>query len=1834
MKRRSKTFLKSFIISFMFIYIAYFSAMTVQADKGEFYDKIGSSDSDVTTVGNKSYIKYSDSNQTGRLFSINDEEAYCVAESLHVRNSASYYEIIPDEDGSINEAGIKITAKQAKRISYIINADIGISNREEERLVKQAAIWLALGQISEGNITGGSDRDLAIQLADESAEGIKTDSSSPFENSGTLGFKFNGDTAISDTIKTKKDVKVVIESQSGTSNAATIEEYENRKWRIKVPVDKITGKVEVKVATTYETTEYNVPTLYMGIRAGHSYGDSGWATQFMVTNANVSKKPYTFRLNAEISTFKIKLHKTIKSHTQYYGNATPREAVYGVYSDPGCNNEVASITIVGDNGESSVTDWLPMMTYYIKEKQSSATTIKDDTVYTVDPGNATANGAGSDFGVTMEVSDWIQEGNLSVVKKDEHGNIVDGATFRITGPGGFDQTITTANKQAYRINNIPIGQYTITETNIKAGLYNQPENRTVNVTVNYNQTQEYVRTNPYQRGKVTLIKYDATNEIPLGDIRLAGAEFEFGAVNDIYEGDTLRYKAGKIETVVTDSDGKTKTFENLPIGKYYYTETKASDGCQRNTVTKYVEIRAQGQYESNAATYVDDDKTESANFERREIVYCPEEEIHVKLVITKQIDATDYDKEELLAGVQFKLTLDSDPSQVYYTHGSDGGELSTADGLCIKEDIPYGLYTIHEEKYPDTVIPVEDFKGNFTKTTNAFHGKVYDKDEDGIYFVHNKPKTINVAVEKKLENEFVNKTDAKVSGAIFTIYKDEECKVPYVSEITGTVVTVGPTNDDGYAKSGEMRTRNYWMKETTFPKDMDEDIVDPNAQLYENPEGTTYKDMVYAIKASTVTQTVRNVVNTSVIKNKPDTGKVVMVKFDDNHTGTDDTAAVNAKVRLTLKSNPEVYYDCVIDSFGMAEFENETVATMYYKDLDKKDVYSIPYGIYELSEIKESDDGSGTDWFFQKHEIQVVKAQGTTYSVIEGDMDVNFMLKIAKFDDDTHERVYLAGGKYKVYDMQKNDWVKQYIHTGVSQEDSTPLEVFTTNNQGELRLPEYLPAGEYMVYEVEAPKGYFLNEKYRIPTKAGTDEEDKSKLGKEEFGGIYVDARKTNLQIASSAEYPTNPIEELRYALDHLEYSVDAYDKPLKFQIKLYKTGDMFTNVEEKTYNENGITEEYKTPVYTKEGLNGVTFKITAVEDIWSEDGTEKYREAGWSTTMTTGENGQADGYALSEKLYNGKYKVEEIVTPVGYKKCDAFEVDEHNYDQYNEVLQVSKEADNEYQHVKVSFEKLFEYSRDDNSPIYLPEGKTIEEVNKDKIALFGLYTNQDLTTIKNGKTIKEGDLIAVIKAESDKTASIEADLPDGEYYLKELYVSEPYELSEDNYVVTVDHTTGTNEDEIIEVEGLKIPNGIKTKDFTLLKTTSTDVLNFYNIPVVDKETDEKIAKELLETYTNDINVQLQDRTVTIEKILNDLRDRNIRLLSSAKYELFADEECKTHMVVSYDKGATFNRVVVESEEEIINGETIKIGKYVLVGLPEGEYYLKETESPVYLDSNGHTHTYDEYEGPIKITIKIQNDDYDSGSTNPIQFKMISDESPIFEIDKTDIFTDEGIPNCLFTITDKNNVEKLRFVTNDEGKSEIPTDIFVDGETYYFTEIDAPKYPYYDGDVLYELNTEPHKFIAHVDEEGKWKLKGVDEEGNEETYDRLKIQNYRTRTNVELQKLDMVDSTPIPNCKFVLESKETGYRKEGVTDDNGIYIFKDVPYGKYTYTELEAPEGWMIDTTPHEFTLDSHGTKIVVYDEKIPTGDIAVIAIACVAVISIAGIAFVVIKNKKSKSSK
>ena len=110
----------------------------------------------------------------------------------------------------------------------------------------------------------------------------------------------------------------------------------------------------------------------------------------------------------------------------------------------------------------------------------------------------------------------------------------------------------------------------------------------------------------------------------------------------------------------------------------------------------------------------------------------------------------------------------------------------------------------------------------------------------------------------------------------------------------------------------------------------------------------------------------------------------------------------------------------------------------------------------------------------------------------------------------------------------------------------------------------------------------------------------------------------------------------------------------------------------------------------------------------------------------------------------------------------------------------------------------------------------------------------------------------------------------------------------------------------------------------------------------------------------------------------------------------------------------------------------------------------------------------------------------------------------------------------------------------------------------------------------------------------------------------------------------------VPDCKFELKSRDGDYYYEtGVTDENGIYVFENVPYGEYTYTELEAPEEYLIDTTPHDITINTEETTIVVKDLRAPiidvdTSDIAVVGIAVVMIASVFGIVFIVRKKTVS----
>ena len=152
-------------------------------------------------------------------------------------------------------------------------------------------------------------------------------------------------------------------------------------------------------------------------------------------------------------------------------------------------------------------------------------------------------------------------------------------------------------------------------------------------------------------------------------------------------------------------------------------------------------------------------------------------------------------------------------------------------------------------------------------------------------------------------------------------------------------------------------------------------------------------------------------------------------------------------------------------------------------------------------------------------------------------------------------------------------------------------EVYYTDENGFLSLPNEVTYGNYELIEVIPPKGYTLN----------------------------------SVPIAFSIDGNTP------------EVIIRLSDKPEKGKISVLKRGEMFSSVE--------VSEDRYVPVYSEKGLKGAEFEVTAAEDIYTADGTLRISKGALADTLVTGE----DGTAVSKELYPGKYLLREISAPEGY---------------------------------------------------------------------------------------------------------------------------------------------------------------------------------------------------------------------------------------------------------------------------------------------------------------------------------------------------------------------------------------------------------------------------------------------------------------------------------------------------------------------------------------------------------------------------------------------------------
>ncbi len=906
------------------------------------------------------------------------------------------------------------------------------------------------------------------------------------------------------------------------------------------------------------------------------------------------------------------------------------------------------------------------------------------------------------------------------------------------------------------------------------------------------------------------------------------------------------------------------------------------------------------------------------------------------------------------------------------------------------------------------------------------------------------------------------------------------------------------------------------------------------------------------------------------------TGRGIIIKYDNDNSNdetendTDKSAAEGAVLRLRLKSaigtaeEARNTYTATIDSKGFCEFKDPE-----YVALHPDDPYTIPYGTYELDEIQASNNGTHTYYYIQT-EIVTISSQHQIERRIVADEPVPMYLKIVKRDKDTREEVHLAGAKYKIWDCQANRFIVQHESPSWEEKDE-----FVTNDEGYVYTYQKLYAGDYIVYEIEAPKGYYLDDEYRLP-------ENEAYWGDETKGGVKIHVDKQALGVIESASPNKNDPD--------LVYVLDIYNSPLKAQLDVEKKGEKITGV--KTANVSYETAEGETvdleksiATYSFVGLPNVTYEIYAANQIMSPDGRIEYVAKDEKVdTITTDEN----GYAITKELYLGEYRVIESKVPEGYLIDDEIpNVTLTNDNSLKRVEIHKKEYSDVRQKLGLTFPKVFE------------EVKYSNNETVDQRAVFGVFAKNDILTYTGSVAIKKGSLVDLIevKGNNQKDEKInvtsEIDLPKGDYYVEEIYTAYPYTTSTKQMDYTLSYN-GNPKQEFVVKSGEEFINDYDSASITLIKLSSTTVDNIIlNGDEIDtSELDEKV-QEILSAI----------KGMTEEEIKEYFKENNVKFVAGATYRVYTDEKCENPLRIKNEETGEF---------EIADLVTNETGLIKLEEVPLGHYYVKEVKAP---------------EG-YELSEEVVEIDLDLASKNTMIYQaLIETEVKTIMIEKTDIFTSEVVPNCMFKIADLDGNVLLHSVTNEDGKAYIPVVMFENGKTYTYTEIKAPD--------IYDIDTTPHEFTAKINEEGEW------------VTDLIEVSNIRKTREVIVRKLDAETGDPLEGCVFtialinpetgdIVVNKETGepvYLVENaVTGENGEYVIEKAPMGTYKFMEIKAPEGYELDEdlTGYIFTIDNNSPETIIF-EVTNTGDIAVVALVIVAVVCVLGVVFVIVKNKKSK---
>lgn len=335
-----------------------------------------------------------------------------------------------------------------------------------------------------------------------------------------------------------------------------------------------------------------------------------------------------------------------------------------------------------------------------------------------------------------------------------------------------------------------------------------------------------------------------------------------------------------------------------------------------------------------------------------------------------------------------------------------------ANGTAELNNIPVGTYTISENdivryvKQADKTVTVSD-----GKTSNVSFNNILKK--------------FRVTVTKSDIEEGHAQGDAKLSGAVYGIYKGEQLVDTYTTDENASFTTKYYVCDDDWTIR-EIKASEGYLLDTRVHK------VGAEPKLYT----IEYNDTA-------------NAVTEQVIK-----GNIAIIKHTDDGSTQIETPEKGAEFQIYIKS---------AGSFVNADKdERDTIVCDEDGFASSK---LLPYGVYTVHQTK------GWDGREKIKDFDVfINSDGKTYKFLINNANFESYLKVIKLDKETGKQIAYEGAAFEIYDSDNHRISMQFTYPQV-----TTIHTFYTNSEGYLITPEKLPYGDYTLVEVQAPYGYVLD---------------------------------------------------------------------------------------------------------------------------------------------------------------------------------------------------------------------------------------------------------------------------------------------------------------------------------------------------------------------------------------------------------------------------------------------------------------------------------------------------------------------------------------------------------------------------------------------------------------------------------------------------------------------------------------------------------------------------------------------------------------------------------------